>query len=205
MVFDNMLDLSSRKKWTSGGWLTWALRPVVLSMKLRYEPNRPWNGRTSSMPLSTNYWSKTGRFSISRRHSDDLFVFSSSLQELAAWFNHFLLQQTLFRAYYESWALVRTHEGNDLFERLTNQLEKLSPLSFRVKYILSSSSVSQARLSQANNARSSSSPKKFNVRVWLRDRKTPVKVSPKELQSLPPSVSTSLRRKSSSIPVAKRP
>lgn len=134
-------------------------------------------------------------------------MISSSLQELAAWFNHFLLQQTLFRAYYESWALVRTHEDNDLFERLTNQLEKLSPLSFRVKYILSSSSsVSQARMSQANNARSSSSsPKKFNVRVWLRDRKTPVKVSPKELQSLPPSVSTSLRRKSSSIPVAKRP
>ena len=129
--------------------------------------------------------------------------FSSSLRELAAWFTHFLSQQPLFRTYYESWALVRTHDDNDLFERLTNQLEKLSPLSFRVKYTLSISSVPHARLSRSSSTLSS--PKKFNVRVWLRDRKTQVKVSPKELQSLPPAVNASLRRKSASIPVSKRP
>ncbi len=77
---------------------------------------------------------------------------------------------------------------NDLLENITNQLEKLSPLSFRLKYIIS-----------LTNQRSIL-PKKFQVRTWLRDRKTQVKISPKE-SSIPPNVS--IRRKFNSIPVPK--
>jgi hypothetical protein len=77
---------------------------------------------------------------------------------------------------------------NDLLENITNQLEKLSPLSFRLKYIIS-----------LTNQRSIL-PKKFQVRTWLRDRKTQVKISPKE-SSIPPNVI--IRRKFNSIPVPK--
>jgi hypothetical protein len=82
--------------------------------------------------------------------------------------------------------------NNDLFESITNQLEKLSPLSFRLKYIIS-----------LTNQRSNLSilQKKFHVRNWLRDRKTQVKISPKEPQ-IPPNVT--IRRKFNSIPVSKR-
>ena len=74
---------------------------------------------------------------------------------------------------------------NDLFENITNQLEKLSPLAFRLKYTMT-----------LPNQRSSF-PKKFQVRTWLRDRKTQVKISPKESPT-PPNIT--LRRK---FPVTK--
>ena len=110
------------------------------------------------------------------------------------------------------------HGDNDLFERITNQLEKLSPLPFRVKYIHSSQANPPARtttvptITTASQRPSSLLPKRFNVRAWLRDRKTQVKISPKEPQAPslppppPPPVSSSSMKKSpsnSSIPIAK--
>lgn len=92
---------------------------------------------------------------------------SFSFQQLANWFAEFLSHRNLFETYYERSALLLNHYDDDLFERLTNQLEKLSPLSFRLKY----------------SQRSSSTTKKFNVRLWLRDRKTQVKLTPKQLHS----------------------
>ena len=83
------------------------------------------------------------------------------------------------------------HVDNDLFERITNQLEKLSPLPFRLKYTHSSNIIPPARTKQSNNTNnqrpSSLLPKRFNVRAWLRDRKTQVKISPKEPQAPPTS------------------
>ena len=79
--------------------------------------------------------------------------------------------------------------NNDLLENITNQLEKLSPLSFRLKYTICLS-----------NQRSII-PKKFQVRTWLRDRKTQVKISPKE-SPVPPNVT--IRRKFNSIPITQR-
>jgi hypothetical protein len=131
----------------------------------------------------------------------------------------------MFTTYYESWAFVLIHVDNDLFERLTNQLEKLSPLPFRLKYIHSSNLIPPARstTTTANQRPSSLLPKRFNVRAWLRDRKTQVKISPKEpsssivppsksISSIPPKATSiappppnvSLRRKVGSIPVPKR-
>ncbi len=79
--------------------------------------------------------------------------------------------------YYESWAFVLVNMNNDLFECITNQLEKLSPLPFRLKY----TNLSNSRISLTNQRLSTSMlPKKFNVRTWLRDRKPQVKFSPKE-------------------------
>lgn len=110
------------------------------------------------------------------------------------------------------------HGDNDLFERITNQLEKLSPLPFRLKYTHSSQANPPARTTIvpstiiASQRPSSLLPKRFNVRAWLRDRKTQVKISPKEPQAPslppppPPPASSSSMKKSpsnSSIPIAK--
>ncbi len=76
--------------------------------------------------------------------------------------------------------------NNDLLENISNQLEKLSPLSFRLKYAIS-----------LTNQRSIL-PKKFQVRTWLRDKKTQVKISPKQSPTLP---NVTIRRK---FPVPKR-
>lgn len=111
------------------------------------------------------------------------------------------------------------HGDNDLFERITNQLEKLSPLPFRLKYIHSSQANPPARAAPVATSTTSASqrpssllPKRFNVRAWLRDRKTQVKISPKEPQAPtlpappPPPAPTSSMKKSpsnSSIPVPK--
>jgi len=90
------------------------------------------------------------------------------------------------------------HADNDLFERVTNQLEKLSPLPFRLKYTHSSNVIPSARIittaTTTTTAQRPSSllPKRFNVRAWLRDRKTQVKISPKEPQAPPPPPSSSL-------------
>ncbi len=88
------------------------------------------------------------------------------------------------------------HADNDLFERVTNQLEKLSPLPFRLKYTHASNIIPPARtipIPTTTTAQRPSSllPKRFNVRAWLRDRKTQVKISPKEPQAPPPPPSTS--------------
>jgi hypothetical protein len=110
----------------------------------------------------------------------------------------------MFTTYYESWAFVLIHVDNDLFERLTNQLEKLSPLPFRLKYIHSSNLIPPARstTTTANQRPSSLLPKRFNVRAWLRDRKTQVKISPKEPQA-PPSSSIPKSPSSSIVPPSK--
>jgi hypothetical protein len=98
----------------------------------------------------------------------------------------FTSQRKLLSTYYESWAFVLVNNNNDLFESITNQLEKLSPLSFRLKYTI----------------QRSSSSKKLNVKTWLRDRKTQVKTPPtKSISSVPPNVI--IRRKFNSIPVSK--
>lgn len=98
----------------------------------------------------------------------------------------------MFTTYYESWAFILVHADNDLFERITNQLEKLSPLPFRLKYthLLNSTTTTKTTAptvaatpstSTTTNQRPSSLlPKRFTVRGWLRDRKTQVKISPKE-------------------------
>ncbi len=103
------------------------------------------------------------------------------------------------------------HADNDLFERVTNQLEKLSPLPFRLKYTHSSNIIPPARtipIPTTTTAQRPSSllPKRFNVRAWLRDRKTQVKISPKEPQAPPPpSTSSSINKSppSSIIPPSK--
>jgi hypothetical protein len=115
-------------------------------------------------------------------------IFLFSLHELAAWLIHFVLHRAMFTAYYESWAFILVHADNDLFERITNQLEKLSPLPFRLKYIHSSNVIPSTKTTTtATTAQRPSSllPKRFNVRAWLRDRKTQVKISPKEPQAPP--------------------
>jgi len=95
------------------------------------------------------------------------------------------------------------HADNDLFERITNQLEKLSPLPFRLKYTPSSNVIPAARTittttTTINQRPSSLLPKRFNVRAWLRDRKTQVKISPKEPQAPPPPLPSSSINKSPS-------
>ncbi|CAF0741362.1 unnamed protein product [Didymodactylos carnosus] len=64
------------------------------------------------------------------------FIFSLlNFHELTNWLNHFIQQHELLMTYYESSAFVLVYnENNDIFECLTNQLEKLSPLPFRLKY-----------------------------------------------------------------------
>ncbi|CAF1355167.1 unnamed protein product [Adineta steineri] len=120
-----------------------------------------------------------------------------NLHELASWLSHFISHRATFTGYYESWAFILVHADNDLFERITNQLEKLSPLPFRLKYIHSSNVIPPARTpsstttATANQRPTSLLPKRFNVRAWLRDRKTQVKISPKEPQVPTPPSSTS--------------
>ena len=121
----------------------------------------------------------------------------------------------MFTTYYESWAFILVHGDNDLFERITNQLEKLSPLPFRLKYSHSSTVIPPARLATTTTTTpaavthqrpSSLLPKRFNVRAWLRDRKTQMKISPKEPQaSLPHPLSSTIAKPSSAstIPSAK--
>ena len=132
---------------------------------------------------------------------------SFSLHELASWLTHFVSNRALFKTYYESWAFILVHVDNDLFERITNQLEKLSPLPFRLKYTHSSNIIPPARTTSTtpNQRPSSLLPKRFNVRAWLRDRKTQVKISPKEPQAppLPSSSSTNKSPSSSIIPPSK--
>lgn len=69
-------------------------------------------------------------------------------------------------------------------------MEKLSPLPFRLKYTHSSHVIPSARTTTTtattNQRPSSLLPKRFNVRAWLRDRKTQVKISPKEPQAPAP-------------------
>lgn len=77
-------------------------------------------------------------------------------------------------------------------ESISNQLEKLSPLAFRLKYL---------PMSLTNQQRSILS-KKFQVRTWLRDRKSQVKISSIESPSVSPPHLT-IRRKFNSIPVTK--
>ncbi|CAF0835691.1 unnamed protein product [Didymodactylos carnosus] len=64
------------------------------------------------------------------------FIFSLlNFHELPNWLNHFKQQHELLITYYESSAFILVHsDNNDIFECLTNQLEKLSPLPFRLKY-----------------------------------------------------------------------
>jgi len=130
-----------------------------------------------------------------------------NLHELAGWLTHFVSHRSLFTTHYEPWAFILVYGDNDLFERITNQLEKLSPLSFRLKYTHSSTVIPSIRTTTtttttttntSNQRPSSLLPKRFNVRGWLRDRKTQVKISPKEPQT---SSSTS----SSSSTVSKSP
>ena len=141
-------------------------------------------------------------FSTKKNYS---LFFLSSLHELAAWLIHFVSHRATFTSYYESWAFILVHGDNDLFERVTNQLEKLSPLPFRLKYTHSSNVIPPARIiatttTTTNQRPSSLIPKRFNVRGWLRDRKTQVKISPKDPQAptLPPSSSSSSINKSPS-------
>ena len=131
-----------------------------------------------------------------------------SIHELASWLIHFVSHRTMFNTYYESWAFILVHGDNDLFERITNQLEKLAPLPFRLKYIHSSHVNSSSRpaatttvtgTTTTNQRPSSLLPKRFNVRAWLRDRKTQIKISPKEPHGPSPS------RSSSSSSIAKSP
>ncbi|UJR35550.1 hypothetical protein I4U23_028303 [Adineta vaga] len=130
-----------------------------------------------------------------------------NLHELASWLSHFVSHRAVFTGYYEPWAFILVHADNDLFERVTNQLEKLSPLPFRLKYTHSSTVIPPVRTtttttttpatSTTTNSRPSSLlPKRFNVRAWLRDRKTQVKISPKEPQA--PSLPTTTINKTSS-------
>ncbi|CAF0759616.1 unnamed protein product [Rotaria sordida] len=135
-----------------------------------------------------------------------------NLHELAAWLTHFLSNRSMFTAYYESWAFILVHVDNDLFERITNQLEKLSPLPFRLKYTHSSNvnpsprttTTTTTSATTTNQRPSSLIPKRFNVRAWLRDRKTQVKISPKEPTTTPPSSSLMSKSPSSStIPSSK--
>ncbi|CAF4735466.1 unnamed protein product [Rotaria socialis] len=130
-----------------------------------------------------------------------------NLHELTSWLTHFISNRTLLSTYYESSAFVLVNSNNDLFECITNQLEKLSPLQFRLKYkLLTNSKI------LTTNQRSSSSTfiKKFNVRTWLRDRKCQMKISPKESQtSSPKSISSvlsnvSIRRKPNTIPISEK-
>jgi hypothetical protein len=115
----------------------------------------------------------------------------------------------MFNTYYETWAFILVHADNDLFECITNQLEKLAPLPFRLKYTHSSNVIPPARTITAtpNQRPMSLLPKRFNVRSWLRDRKTQVKISPKEPQAppLPPPSSSSTNKSPSSsiIPPSK--
>ena len=125
-----------------------------------------------------------------------------SIHELAAWLTHFVSHRVTLATHYESWAFILVHGDNDLFERVTNQLEKLSPLPFRLKYIHSSHVIPASRASTtagtasaANQRPSSLLPKRFNVRAWLRDRKTQIKISPREPQA--PSASSSSTSSSS--------
>ncbi len=135
-------------------------------------------------------------------------IFLFSLHELASWLSHFVSHRAVFTGYYEPWAFILVHADNDLFERITNQLEKLSPLPFRLKYTISSNVIPPVRTTTTNQRPSSLLPKRFNVRAWLRDRKTQIKISPKESQSTPLpaapiSSSTSKSPSSSTIPPAK--
>ncbi|CAF1278856.1 unnamed protein product [Adineta steineri] len=103
-----------------------------------------------------------------------------NLHELTSWLTHFFLHRTILKTYYESWAFVLVNANNDLFESITNQLEKLSPLPFHLKY----NNLTNSKILLTNQRLSTSIiPKKFNVRSWLRDRKTQVKISPKETTS----------------------
>lgn len=148
----------------------------------------------------------------------DLIFFSRfcffSIHELASWLIHFVSHRAMFNTYYESWAFIFVHGDNDLFECITNQLEKLAPLQFRLKYIHSSHVNSTSRPTGAaastavataagpttsNQRPSSLLPKRFNVRAWLRDRKTQIKISPKDPHGPSPS------RSSSSSSIAKSP
>lgn len=148
---------------------------------------------------------------FSKKKNQNSFVLFS-LHELAAWLTHFVSSRAIFTTYYESWAFILVHADNDLFERVTNQLEKLSPLPFRLKYTHSSYVIPAARTTATTTATtnqrpSSLLPKRFNVRAWLRDRKTQVKISPKEPQAPPlPSSSTTTTNKlpsSSIVPPSK--
>ena len=127
--------------------------------------------------------------SLSRRFSSFF-----SLHQLTSWLTHFLSQRTTLHTHYEFWAFVLVNSNNDMLERLTNQLEKLSPLSFRLKY--------SPRIASNNQQRSILS-KKFQVRTWLRDRKAQVKIpsidSSPPVLPLPPHLT--IRRKFNSIPV----
>lgn len=125
---------------------------------------------------------------------------SSSIHELAAWLVHFVSNRVSISSYYEPWAFILVHGGNDLFESVTNQLEKLSPLPFRLKYVnlpnatttnKTTNTNSNTLQSQSSQRPSSLLTKKFNVRAWLRDRKTQIKVSPKEPQAPSTNSSTS--------------
>jgi hypothetical protein len=136
-------------------------------------------GLKNSIPSFIIYLSKENTFVFL-----NFFPFFS-LHELASWVTNFTSQRKLLSTYYESWAFVLVNNNNDLFESITNQLEKLSPLSFRLKYTI----------------QRSSSSKKLNVKTWLRDRKTQVKTPPtKSISSVPPNVI--IRRKFNSIPVS---
>ena len=125
---------------------------------------------------------------------------SFSIHELAAWLTHFVSHRVMLATHYESWAFILVHGDNDLFERVTNQLEKLSPLPFRLKYthsshVIPASRATAAAATAANQRPSSLLPKRFNVRAWLRDRKTQIKISPREPQA--PSASSSSTSSSS--------
>ncbi|UJR10407.1 hypothetical protein I4U23_014610 [Adineta vaga] len=121
-----------------------------------------------------------------------------NLHELAAWLTDFVFHRTLLKTYYESWAFVLVNMNNDLFECITNQVEKLSPLSFRLKY----TNLSNSRIVLTNQKISTSIlPKKFNVRTWLRDRKTQVKISPRDALISSRLSTIPQRQKSNSIPI----
>ena len=148
------------------------------------------------MPSSTIYSSRSTK-ALERHQSP----FSFSIHELAGWLTQFVSHRTTLSTHYESWAFILVHGDNDLFERVTNQLEKLSPLPFRLKYTHSSHVIPPSRATTtattaaANQRASSLLPKRFNVRAWLRDRKTQIKISPKEPQA--PSASSSSTSSSS--------
>lgn len=111
-----------------------------------------------------------------------------NFHELTTWLTDFLSHRTLLMTYYESWAFLIVNFESNLFENLTNQLEKLSPLSFRLKYTITNS-----------NSRHSILSKKFQVRTWLRDKKPQVKQSSTTTTTVPPNVT--IRRKfNTSIP-----
>ena len=104
-----------------------------------------------------------------------------SFHELATWLTHFISNRTLLNTYYEKWAFVIVNANNDLFENIINQFEKLSPLSFRLKYKI----LSNSNALLTNHCSSSSTfIKKFNVKTWLHDRKNQIKMLPQESQDL---------------------